>query len=179
MNLYSKQYYCHTDKLRDYKQEQLSRYQSCNFFSKDLNNPIQITVNNGKIQNQFISEKIISDGFINLQKINKEPSYIVWQECAIKLNNNESIIIHIENYSFFVVDTQFGHEHRYDIYTPKESELLYSKILEYLYEKKNHFIKLDTITFKTPTTLIAEHIYQNCIKKEILDLKKGKSKILH
>lgn len=145
----------------------------CIFLEHEINGKT-INISSGTNKDIVYQEKIITDGIINLEKLNHDHKLVIWHNNLISLNNGISLKIKIEKASFFInivtkkVFTQ-NHEYEYNIHTETESEELLSKIINYLCTNGKGIFDTNSISLQYPSTMILEKYCDGRLTKEIED----------
>lgn len=174
MSINKFQYFSNYDKLRDFKIATLQQYANCSFFEHDIN--AVSSVSNGFFEDKPITERIITDGNISLEKHNKSSSYLIWENHLLTLENGNSIEFRIDGASFMVVSIKYGDEVHHEIHSIEENRELLERILHLIYNQKGSSARTSSITFKTPSIISLENIVNKQRRKEIINLKTGNSK---
>lgn len=175
MSINKFQYFSNYDRLRDFKMEATQRYTNCSFFEHEIN--AVSSINNGIFNNLPISERVLTDGKISLDKINRGNSYVIWENHLLTLEDGRSIEIKIEGATFMVASIMYGEEVHHEIHTNQEDNLLLEKILDLVYKQNGSSIETSSVTFKTPCIVSFENIIKGKKGKEELNLITGKINI--
>lgn len=175
MSINKFQYFSNYDRLRDFKIDSVHKYGSCSFFEHNINTTS--SANNGTFNGLPISERILTDGNISLEKINREPSYVIWENHLLTLEDGRNIELTIEGATFMVASITYGEEVHHEIHTIHEDKSLLERILHLIYEQNGISLETNSITFKIPCAVHLENIIKGKKQKEVLNLETGKTSI--
>ena len=178
MGFINRQVFSPSDPLGDYKKRAINKYHTCNFLEDDHIPSISTTLNRGEVKDKHVFERIITNGNISLQKFDQDPSYIIWQECALKIDDKTTLTIQIEGADFYVVTLHYGSHVRHDIFSRDDDLELYNDILGLLYQRQNKFQHLSSIQFVSPTLIALENKTDTFYTKDLIDTMSGKVKRL-
>lgn len=159
------------DSLRDYKIQKANTYGKVYFFEDQVNGIIDVS--SGSINSLPIREKIITDGNISLNKLNKYTPQVVWKESLQTLDSGSSIAIEIDGATYMVCIISYGDKTVYEIHTNNPSRELYDKVLAYLFEHR-HNLAPNAVFFNESNDVILDNNKQ----KVLLNLKKSTQRVI-
>jgi hypothetical protein len=140
----------------------------CTFHEKNVNSTFNLGA--GCFENDNYHEAIITNGDIKLNDINKNTSFVVFNNNLITLKNGVSLSITISNASFFVLKTFKNGEIDYSIYTENEQEELLDKILKFVYDERYDLFQTESISIPDIKTIIRKKDYDGTFYKEKIDV---------
>lgn len=141
---------------------------NCYFYTQEINSRM-FNISTGINNNNIYQEKIITDGVIDILKINHDTKYMIWNNNLITLNDGLSIKIKLEQANFFINVINRNNEQIYDIHIKPENIHLLSVILEFLRQHNKGLIDTNTIALQYPSTLILESYQGGKYSKEVED----------
>lgn len=136
----------------------------------------QINIGTGTKDNIIVEEKIITDGYISLDKKNPNTPLIVWKNNLIRLDNGLSISINISNATYLINRIRYGNEEVFEITLQNENEELMQRIIEYIYNNQLRNFTPNSIALYHPSTIALENYVSGKPIKEVMDFKTGKEK---
>ena len=153
------------DKLRDYKLQTNKEY-GCTFHEVNINSNLHL--GQGTFNNDNYHESIITNGKIKINDINREKSFVVFNNNLITLNNGLSVSVSISDATFFVLKTFMNGDIDYTIYTKEEKEELLNSIIDYIYNDCNQLFNTESISIPDTKTIIEEKKYNGMHSKNII-----------
>lgn len=169
----NKQFFSSIDPLKSFKEEAKSKFPNCSFFNHEVNSSIDI--GSGMYEGKTITESIITDGKISLQKKNFEKPVVIWANHLLTLENGTSISISIEDATFMIDIIKCLSQEQVDVHIPTEDKETLQKILNFFYGKQLGLYNTNSITFTSPTILVLESLVNGKRKQETINFASGSS----
>lgn len=163
----NKQMFVRHDSLREFKESAQKTFPNCAFYSDKANGVVNIGA--GFLNGNSVTERIVTDGTISLQRKNQDSPHIVWENHLYTLENGTSISIEIEKASFMIDVVSYLGQEQVDIHVEQEDKNFLQRILNYFYERQVGLYDTHSITFTSPTILLLESIVDGKRKTETLD----------
>lgn len=167
----NKQVFSKHDPLRAFKEKANKKFPNCAFFTSPVNSTIDI--GSGYIGENAVTESIITDGSISLQKKNFSKPLVIWENHLLTLENGTSISIEIENASFMIHVVNYLGQTQVDIHVSEEEKALLQNILDFFYRKRTSRYAASSVTFTSPSILVLESLVKGEVKQETFDFSSG------
>lgn len=167
----NKQVFLNVDPMKDFKEKKQSSFPNCAFYTSPINSSIDI--GSGFYNGGMITESVITDGTISLQKKNLSKPLIIWENHLLTLENGTSISIEISKATFMIDIAKYLGQEQIDIHIEKDDKELLESILNYFYGKQLGLFETSSITFTSPTILVLESIVNGKKAQETIDFNSG------
>lgn len=172
--MYNKQVFSNVDPIKDWKQKMQTKYPNCAFYNHEVNS--RFDIGSGYQDEQLVTESIITDGTISIQRKNFIRPTIVWANHVITLDNGTCITIEVSNATYMVDIIKKNGETQYDIHSVENDQKLLTRILDLLFETHAGSSITSSITFTSPSILLLQAMTRGQRSNTRIDLNASEPK---